>query len=926
MKRFAIVPILLIVVALAGAQSVPYTKFTLGNGMTFIFHEDHSVPKVAVNTWFHVGSKDEPERRSGFAHLFEHLMFMGTNRVPGSAFDTIMEGGGGDNNASTTQDRTNFYDTGPSSQLPTLLWLESDRLEDLGKAMTKQKVDLQRQVVLNERREWENSPYGNSEIKMAELLYPVGHPYHFDTIGLPEDLNAASVQDVKNFFATYYVPNNATMVIAGDFDSAKIKPLIEKLFGTLPRQNDPIHRDAGPIDNPSEPLQTVASPDKSGAGIQGPSTTESQRHGDSQSPSAATTRVTYVDQVQFPRITMAWHSPAIYQPGDADMELAGYVLSSGISSRLYQKLIYQDKIATDVSAAQESVKLGSLFEVQVTAKTGVPLEQIEKETREVLADFVQGGPTADELKRQVAQIEYSQVNGLQSIEGIADRLNQYDYYYGEPNSFQRDLDRFRNATPDSVKEAAAQVIGHEPAVIMTVVPKPQTPKANPRDTRPKDYPAASWSPAAPTTLLLSNGLKVFYWQRPQLPLMSVVTVLKRGSELDPAGKEGVADLAAEMLDQGAGGKSATDFSNALDQIGASFSASASVEDTSVSISSTQDNFPQALSLYADALLRPNFEPKEWDRVKQEHLEGILQALDDPSSVARRMGAIEFFGPKNPYGRLTGGTSKSVAAITVDDAKAMHASVYRAEDAIVFASGSMAPDALKDELEKNLGKWPSADGIVPAKPSYATSTKPMRVYVVDKPGAVQTVIRFILPAANGSNYLNLEAIMALFGGTFTSRLNHNLREEKGYTYGAGAGYVREPHADYLVASAAVRTNVTGASLHEFLKEFASIRTGNINADEVGRATGAMRTGRIDTGSSIQGVLGTAVGMYLLGQSYTDVGTELKQISAIKAAKLNQMAKASMPLESGVLILVGDKAEILKQYKGLGLPAPSFVVAQ
>lgn len=891
MKRVLLL-LSLLLVTLSSAQTVPYTKFTLSNGMTFILHEDHSAPKVVVNTWFHVGSKDEPEHRSGFAHLFEHLMFMGTKRAPGSAFDKIMEAAGGWNNASTTSDRTNYYDVGTSSLLPTFLWLEADRIEDLGNMMTKEKVDLQRQVVLNERRETENSPYGKAGIKLAELMYPVGHPYHFDTIGLPEDLNAATVQDVKNFFATYYVPNNATMVIAGDFDSAKVKPVIEKLFGTLPRRDDPIHRDAPQPKNDS------------------------------------TTRLTMVDQVQYPQIVLAWHSPANYAPGDAEMDLASYVLSSGISSRLYQKLIYQDKIATDANAAQYSQKLGSQFLVTITAQAGVSLAQLEKEAREVLAEFVQNGPTAEELQRQVAQLETAHLNQLQSIDNIADQMNGYDYYFGEPDSFKRDLDRYRNATPESVKAAAASVLGSEPKVVMTILPAQAKPAKNPRDTQPPIGKDTAWSPTSPTTMTLSNGIKVFYWQRPTLPLMSLTTQIKYGTNVDAPSKAGLADLTTEMLDQGANGLSATQFEQALDQLGASFGASASQEATTVSLASTEGNFGKALALYADALIRPTFDQQEWQRIHQLHLDGLQQALDDPGTVARRVAGLQFFGANNPYGMPVSGTVKTVASITLDDVKAEHANVYQPAFSVIFAAGSMAPDALKAELDKTLGTWTSTSPVPAVANISAPAPKPMRVVLVEKPGAVQTVIRFIMPAPNGRDprQLKYEAIGTLFGGAFTSRLNANLREAKGYTYGVGAGYNMMPSLGYMVAAADVRTNVTGASLKEFLKEFAKIRTGDITAVEVGKARGLMRTGLIDGATSLAGVTSTAAYMYQLGRPYTDLGKDLQTIAAMTPQQLNALVKGAIPLENAVLVLVGDKAQILAQLKGLGLPTPMVVKAE
>jgi predicted Zn-dependent peptidase len=345
---------------IAPAQTVKYEKYRLDNGMTIILHEDHSLPVATVNIWYHVGSKDEPPKRSGFAHLFEHLMFMGTKRAPTGMFDKIMEGGGGNNNASTDTDRTNYFDYGPSALLPTLLWLEADRLEDLGKMMDQKKLDLQRDVVKNERRENnENTAYGMAYIKIAEAIYPEGHPYRIDTIGLPEDLDAASVQDVKDFFATYYLPNNATMVVAGDFDPKEIKPLISKLFATLPRINDPIHKTA----------------------VQ-PKINE-------------TKRLTIVDDVSQARTYMAWFSPAYYKPGDGEMDLAAGVLAGGFNSRLYQRLVVKDQIASDVSAFQASAYLNSVFYIVATAKEGASQDRIESAIDEEIAKFVQSGPTPE---------------------------------------------------------------------------------------------------------------------------------------------------------------------------------------------------------------------------------------------------------------------------------------------------------------------------------------------------------------------------------------------------------------------------------------------------------------------------------------------------------------------------------------------------
>jgi zinc protease len=350
----------------------------------------------------------------------------------------------------------------------------------------------------------------------------------------------------------------------------------------------------------------------------------------------------------------------------------------------------------------------------------------------------------------------------------------------------------------------------------------------------------------------------------------------------------------------------------------------------VSLSSTETNFSKALALYTDALIRPSFDANEWERVKRLHLDRLHEALDDPSTVAGRMAMAKYYGPNHPYGRQIDGTLKSVDAITLDDVKSMHDQAYQPGSAVVFAAGSLSADAFKAELELTLGTWKQTRvNIQSDKPKYVEpAKKPLRVYLVEKSGAVQTVVHFILPApkANTPNRVKLDAIAQLFGGMFTSRLNHNLREEKGYTYGAGAGYAMEPSTGYFVAGSSVRTNVTGASLREFLKEFASIRTGNITAEETHKASQAMRSADVQSAITLRGIIGTAATMYLEGRSYTDLGKELQEIAALTPSQLNTIVKGAIPLENGVLVLVGDKAQILSQLKGLGLPAPTIVVAE
>lgn len=887
--------LILLLVALIGsvtgasAQEVTYEKYVLPNGMPVILHEDHSVPSACINIWYYVASKDEPERRSGFAHLFEHLMFMGTERVPEGAFDSIMEGGGGYNNASTSEDRTNYYSCGPSELLPTLLWLDADRLEDLGEAMTPEKLRKQQDVVRNERRErYENRPYGIADLKVYGLMFPEGHPYHIPVIGTHEDLEAATAEDVKNFFSTYYVPSNASLVVAGDFDSEKIKPLIDEWFGTLPRGSDVVHPKADPV-----VLDGV-------------------------------TRLTLTDRVQFARTEVVYHSPRRFLSGDAEMALAANILTDGISSRLYQRLVYKDELALDVTAFQESMLLGSLFRIRATARPGVDLEAVEKAIDEEIGRFVAEGPTAAELEKQKAQIEYAAVSQLQRLLRKADRLNMYQFFFGEPDSFKRDLDRYRNATRADVQRWARSVLTSDARLFLRVIPEIEAPATSPRQEQPGIGAAAAFTPPTPETFKLNNGITVHHWRRSELPLIAMTMILPAGTSSDPADKAGLASLTADMLDEGAGERSAIEFADALDLLGASFGAAADRGYTSVGLSSLTRSFEGALALYADAVRRPRFDEKEWERVHTLHVQGLIREQDEPASVARKVGMRAYFGDEHPFGRPTGGTPETARSVSLEDAHRHHARLFHPEGAVILTAGDLTADEVKGHLNGALGDWRAGRGSKPLDgPEYPEpASKGFRVVLVDRPDAVQTVVRFMMPGPvyGDASRTKIRLLGTILGGSFTSRLNHNLREEHGYTYGAGCRYVMEPSVGYLLAASTVRADVTGASVGEFLKEFRGLRTGDVTGEEAGKARKSDRMDMIQSFAGLNGVLGTAVTLVRNGRPFSDLGEELAAVARVTEGDLNGLARGAVPLETGVLVLVGDKKAILPQLDGLGLPAP------
>ncbi len=426
---------LLLLAGLASAAEIPFERYELPNGLQVVLVEDHSLPQVVVDMWYQVGSGNEAAGRSGFAHLFEHLMFMGTFRLPGSGIDQLMEANGGWNNAWTMEDATNYYDVGPPQLLPTLLWIEADRMQQLGQAMTQEKLDLQREVVKNERRQsYEDEPYAVGELEVPSLMYPKGHPYDHTVIGSHEDLTAASVDDVKQFFASWYVPNNASLVVAGDFDPAAVKLVIAGYFGVIPKQALP--------ERP-HPEAVVAS---------------------------QKARVTVEDDVDYPQINLYFHTPGSFQPGEAEIQLLGSLLGGGESSRLYRDLVIGG-LAQDVSADQMPTKYGSLFVISATANDGVSVQQMETAIDAELRKVVATPASAPEMERLHNQFEYGFLDNLQSLQNRAVQLNQYWAYTGSPDYLVKDLARFRDATAEGLRDAAARWLTPEQAGIVVVNPR-----------------------------------------------------------------------------------------------------------------------------------------------------------------------------------------------------------------------------------------------------------------------------------------------------------------------------------------------------------------------------------------------------------------------------------------------------------------------
>lgn len=898
---FTILGFVSLAAGLAAAQELKCEKYTLPNGMTVILHEDRTLPAVSVNIWYRVGSLDEPPGRTGFAHLFEHLMFMGTKRVPGNAFDVLMETGGGANNASTALYRTNYFSWGPSKLLPTLLWLDADRLEHMGLNMTQEKLDKQRDVVRNELRQGvENAPYGKAEIVMFNLMYPAEHPYHNPVIGTHEDLENASLTNVKDFFANFYVPNNASLVVAGDFNAAEIRPLIDQLFGGIPRGAE---------------LKRRSPPRPKLDGVK---------------------RFTMLDKVQLPKIIYAWHSPSAYAEGDAELRLAAAVLAEGKSSRLYKRLVMDDQTCTDVNVQQQGSDAGSLFTVEIYTKPNADLDAVEKAADEELAKLAEAGPTADELAKRQATIELRMLSSLQSVRARADQLNEYEYFWGNPNSLARDLDRFRKATPETVKSWVQRVCQPDARAIIRVLPEePQRPES-PRDKRPVDFAAKAFAPPPPQTFKLSSGVPVLLWTRSDLPLVAMTLVSRPGRVLDTPQQAGLATLVADMLDEGTEELDALQFSQALQALGASFSASADRETMEASLTVLKRNFDRGAKLLADAVLRPRLAEADWARVKSLHLDELRQSSEEPAVVAARVAARLCYGEKHPYCLPTDGLIETVEPLKLDDVRAARAALLRAESATILAAGDITPDQAKATLEELFGGWTPSQSPA-ATPGAADFAMPkgdaLRIAIVDRPNAVQTVIRFEMPGVKYADPRRpaLRMLNTILGGSFTSRLNQNLREDKGYTYGARSRFDMQPSAGSVSATAAVQAETTGPALKEFFYELERIRKGDISEAEVEKARETQRQDVVDAFQGLGGLLSTAAELLAGGVPFETLAADLAAMEKVSAGELNTLAGATLPLEQGVLVLVGDKKLILEHLAklesetGRKLPPPLEVDA-
>ena len=875
-------------------------KYTLANGLEVILSEDHRVPLVGVDVWYHVGPAHEAPGRTGFAHLFEHMMFQGSKHIESDAHFRLLAGAGASGiNGTTGFDRTNYFETMPSNQLELALWLESDRMGYLLETVDQAKLSNQQDVVRNERRQSrENRPYGIVEEAMFQALFPQGHPYHGNVIGSHADIQAAKLEDVKEFFRQYYAPNNATIAIAGDIDKAATKKLIEKYFGTLKR-------------GPAVPPVNVPAP-----------VITSER------------RLVIEDRVELPRLYMAWITPAFFKEGDADADIASGILGQGRVSRLYKKLVYEKQIAQNVTSYQYSTMLGSIFGIEATARPGHTVQELETVINEEIEALRMKGPTPAEVERARNVLETQILNGLQLVGGfggVADQLNLYNHYLGTPDYLAQDIARRRKVTPETVRQFAqrylapnARVVVHGvpgKQVLAPEVPKPVAPAATAaaatvsinadeawRTNKPAPAAAGAVRVPVPQSFELPNGLTVIALpQTGGVPVVSANLVLRSGSDTNPIEKPGLASFTSDVLDQGTATRNALQLAEEVAQIGASLDTGTSRDATTVSTSSLSRHFPAALALVADVALHPSFPAEEVERVRATRLATLVEQRGNPVQIVGNVMGKALYGT-HQYGFSELGTVESNKQLTREDLQTFWRQHFVPSNAALVVTGAVTLPELRKLAQTAFGAWPRGTA-VPAKLGVPAAAPP-RLVIVDRPGSPQTQLRvatFGVPRSS-PDYVPVRVMNTILGGMFASRINMNLREEHGYTYGANSQFTFWRSGGPFAVGTAVRTDVTAPAVHEVMLELKKMSETRVTPQELTLAKDAISLqlpALFETNDRTTTSLST---LFTHGLPLNYYSNFAEQISVVDAQAVQEVAKKYLVADKFAVVAVGDRSKI------------------
>lgn len=917
--------------------NIPYQQFTLANGLTVIVHEDRKAPIVAVSIWYDVGSKHEPKGKTGYAHLFEHIMFNGSENAQGDYFEYLKKLGATDFNGTTWFDRTNYFQTVPKAGLEGALFLESDRMGHLLNGITQEKLTNQIGVVQNEKRQGDNQPYGLVEYKQIEMLTPPEHPYGHSTIGSMEDLQAASLDDMKKWFTDHYGPNNAILVLAGDINVSEAKPLVEKYFGDIAK---------GPeVAKLNPPLPTL---DKEKV-------------------------AEMKDKVPTARLYRFWTVPGLNDPDYAALDVAATVLGGLASSRLDNILVRDEQTAVAVTASAQPFVHGSVFEVYVDVKPGADVDAVSKRLDAIMADFIANGPTADEVQRVATREAAQRINGLEQVGGFTGKavtLAEGALYSDDPAFYKKQLDMLAAMTPakvtaamqkwltrpvaklhvlpgerDAYQEVAGgtgQVTGSGPAMRTGVLNAPAFYSSMAEDAMAAG--AASKQPLAAVDrstfpeagavpdldfpdveeATLSNGIKVRFAKRTAVPVVRVAVSFDAGYASDPKDALGTNSLMIALLQEGTQKLNSVQLAEAQERLGTNISASSDLDRTIVSMSAMKANLGPSLDLLADVIRTPAFDAKELERVRVQQLTRIQAEFTQPQGIALRNLPPLLYGPAHPYGvPLTGtGDPAVVAKLTRDQLAAYHSQWMRPERASIFVVGDTSLKDIMPMLEARFGKWPSNRMALMQKDfSAAIPAGQGRIILIDRPNSPQSLILAgqVLKAKGTDNLLALETANDILGGDFLSRINMDLRETKGWSYGTRTLIQRPKNDVPFLAFAPVQTNQTGPSVAAIIQQMNDfIGSKGVTPEELDRTVKGNSLELAGTYERSAAVLSQMQSDALYGRPTNYAESLAAQYRSMDAEKLNGAMRTALNPKTLTWVIVGDAAKVEPQLKELGMP--------
>ena len=860
-----------------------FTKTTLGNGLDVIARRQGLLPVVAVNLWYHVGSKNEERSQRGFAHLFEHLMFEGSEHYPGDFFKPLQRLGAGIN-GSTSSDRTNYFIDIPSAHLGLAVAMESDRMGHFLPALTDHKIRVQKDVIKNEyRQNVANRPYGQVWRLLAEAMFPPDHPYSWTTIGVMEDVEAATRDDVEAFFRRFYVPGNASLAIVGDVDEDRALGLAERYFGSLPGGTRALRPWAGPVELAAPVVLSVR------------------------------------DRVELDRLYLAWHTVPQFEPDDAALTLLGDILGRGKSARLFRKLVVESSLAQDVSAYQSGRELAGSFGVIATLRPAASLPAARGIILDELAAIAEHGVEAEELDRvkngRLAGFIYA-LDNVGGFGGVADRLNAYNTYLGDPGRITSDLARYAAVTPDDIRNAAARHVVGRHGVELSVLGrgKAATSIGNPLDRSkpPEPAPAAAFWAPKPEVRTLANGMPLWVLPRRDLPIIAATFVLDAGAALHGPERGGLASLTADLIDEGTSTRTSHQIALAAEGMGTGLSVSAGWDGAYVGMQCLSPHWDASLDLTVDILRNPSFPEAEWRRIHAQTLAGLQAERDSAESRANRMMLRAMFPVDHPYRLPAAGEEGTVAHLKLDDLRAFHRAHYRPDGAACVVAGDVDPDAVVAALDRRLGDWTGA-GTADRPPMAEAPRHPglAPLLLLDRPGAPQAVVRLAQLGTHRLDpaYHDLSVWNQILGGQFTSRLNAKLREEKGFTYGIRSHFeARRARAPFLI-SASLQADRLAEALEDIRGEVLGLLGDRPPThDELEDARRSLIEGQARHFETPTALVSRYAGLFLHGLPPDHHAGFADRLAAVTLATLDDAARRLVVPDRFTVVVVADASTV------------------